>query len=826
MHTIDWLILLGFVIAISLVVLFLSKLNRSVADFMAANRCAGRYLLTIAQGVAGTGAISIVATFEMFYAVGFSPTFWNKIMAPVSLIITLTGWVIYRFRETRALTMAQFFEMRYSRRFRIFAGMLTYLSGVINYGIFPGVSSRFLVYFCDLPHRLDLVWFTLPTHVPIMAVILGIALFFTLSGGQIVIIITDFIQGQLMILIFIFIGVFLFFKVDWNDIIQTLQAPQHTQASLTIETAIAERQLEREGLTLSTDGESDTVEQLDHAVALARIKLLQTKRNVATEFPRALGPKSLEGDYAEVFAQEGNAGLNTSSTGIEALPEAAILRVADLPPEPQQALMEAQRNLDIAEARLQLAKAQQALEKGSTPKHQADLQEAETALAAAVAGTTEPEKLGNQGKSRVNPFDTSKVKDFNIWFYLIMAFGAFYTQMAWQGSQGYNASAKSPHEARMAGILGVWRAQTTGLLTLLMPICVFVIIHSFGFSSEANIAANTLAGIDNPSVIKQVTTTVVIREILPIGIMGLFAAIMFSAAISTDNTYLHSWGSILIQDVILPIRGKPFSPEIHMRLLRLSIIAVAVFAFIFSWAFDLAEYILMFFAVTGAIYLGGAGAAIIGGLYWKRGTTAGAYTAMICGAVIGVGGIIIRQLDPDFPINGQWMWFIAMVSSMTLYIVVSLITCRKPFDLDRMLHRGKYDLSHDHTDAGKKPTRGLKALGISKEFTTGDRILYFATMAYSLLFFFLVIGLVAWNYLVSPLSNTFWENYWFVIVVFTLVLGIAVTVWFVSGGIRDMISMVRHLKSVARDTSDDGTVPASEKQRDGNAPSSDKPGSG
>ena len=51
-------------------------------------------------------------------------------------------------------------------------------------------------------------------------------------------------------------------------------------------------------------------------------------------------------------------------------------------------------------------------------------------------------------------------------------------------------------------------------------------------------------------------------------------------------------------------------------------------------------YILMFFALTGTIWLGGAGSAIIGGLYWKRGTAAGAWTTLIVGSSLGVLGFI------------------------------------------------------------------------------------------------------------------------------------------------------------------------------------------
>ena len=41
---------------------------------------------------------------------------------PIILFVAISGWVIYRFRETRALTLAQFFEVRYSKKFRLFMG--------------------------------------------------------------------------------------------------------------------------------------------------------------------------------------------------------------------------------------------------------------------------------------------------------------------------------------------------------------------------------------------------------------------------------------------------------------------------------------------------------------------------------------------------------------------------------------------------------------------------------------------------------------------------------------------------------------------------------
>ena len=58
-------------------------------------------------------------------------------------------------------------------------------------------------------------------------------------------------------------------------------------------------------------------------------------------------------------------------------------------------------------------------------------------------------------QSRINPFRQGDLPDFNAAFFFISAFIQVYSFKAWQGSQGYNAAAKSPHEAiRWPGFSG------------------------------------------------------------------------------------------------------------------------------------------------------------------------------------------------------------------------------------------------------------------------------------------------------------------------------------------------------------------------------------
>ncbi|MEM6852856.1 MAG: hypothetical protein AAF593_00425 [Planctomycetota bacterium] len=115
------------------------------------------------------------------------------------------------------MTLAQFLEMHYSRRFRLFAGFLWFSSGVLDYGVLPAVTGRFLIYFLDLlVYSTTLSAVGLPgielnwTLGAVMALMLGSALVVTLNGGQIAVMVSDFVQWQLANICFlVLLGVIL-----------------------------------------------------------------------------------------------------------------------------------------------------------------------------------------------------------------------------------------------------------------------------------------------------------------------------------------------------------------------------------------------------------------------------------------------------------------------------------------------------------------------------------------------------------------------------------------------------------------------------------------
>ncbi len=634
----DWGIVAALVVFLTLMANYTRRYNRSVADFLVANRCAGRYMLAVAGNMSAMGAISILAWYEMFYKGGFSAAWWNMMMYSAPVIIGVTGWVIYRYRQTRAMTLSQFFELRYSKRFRIFSGILGFVSGTLNFGIFPAVGARFFIYFCGLPEKVLIASIPFPTFPLVMIILLSLSLYFTFAGGQITVMVTDFIQGIICNIFIIIIIIYIAMFFNWSQI---------TEALLT-------------------------------------------------------APKDA---------------------------------------------------------------------------------------------------------SLVHPIHSKNVEDFNVWYFLIGVLAMFYNTGAWQGSQGYNSSAINPTEQKMGRALHYLRTLMQASVFALIAICAYTIMHHPDFAHLADNVNDVLSRIDNSTIRGQMVVPIATATFLKYGLLGSMCAVVLTAFISTHDTYLHSWGSIFIQDIVVPLRKKPFTRRQHMRLLKLSIFGVAIFIFFWSLLFQVNESIFMYFAITGAVYLGGVGAVIIGGLYWKKGTTTAAWWTMSVGSILAVTGIIIRQIWPDFFINSQWMFFITIVVSSLLYVSISLLCKRQEFDIDRMLHRGKYAANDKATAKNNCHDSLWQRLGFKKELKRGDKLTYAVCLGWTfLLIGTFTIGTIYNLFINKNVSDKTWATFWYIWLIVSIFGVVILTIWYSIGGLKNLKDMFRRLSTMERNDLDDGTV--------------------
>ena len=621
MQGIDWILMLIPLLIVIGVGLYTQRYMKSVADFLSGGRMAGRYLLAVARGEQGAGAVVFVATFEMISKSGFILTWWGWLSIPVSVIVGISGWVIYRFRETRAMTLAQFFEMRYSRRFRIFTGILGFAAGMLNFGIIPAVGARFLTFFLGLPQTLHLFSWNIPTYIPLMALLLTVTLLLTSSGGLITLMITNCLEGMITQILFLVIIVSLCVTFTWPEINQVL---------------------------------------------------------------------------------------------------------VNRPP----------------------------------------------------------------GQSLLNPFDAMGLRDFNLWLCLMGLWGGVYRTMAWQNQSGYNTAAITPHESRMGGIMAGWRGMGNGAVMTLLAVCAMTYLAHPHFATQATAVHSEIVKIEQPKIQQQMTIPITLEHMLPPGVKGALCVVLLMGVFGGDGTHLLSWGSVFIQDVVLPLRKKPLSKEEHIKLLRWSMIGVSAFAFLFGCLFRQTEYIMMWWAVTEALYVGGSG--------------------------LVTSGILARQIlgDIRFPYNGAVIAFCGSLSAVLVYAVVSWLTCKQDYNMDAMLHRGRYAVQEEkqfETRSNKRVTWG-RLIGFDNNFTFVDKLLAGGLFGWSMIWLTVLIAGSVWN-LLSPWPITVWSSFWhFTAIGVPIFFACVTAVWFAIGGILDMRKFFARLKLERVDALDNGTVTASRTQ--------------
>ena len=378
-----------------------------------------------------------------------------------------------------------------------------------------------------------------------------------------------------------------------------------------------------------------------------------------------------------------------------------------------------------------------------------------------------------------------------------------------------------------------------------VPILIFTVLHHPGLERFRRRRRRQLAGIGNEAVRNQMRAPLMLAALLPKGLLGAFAALMLGAFISTHTTYMHSWSSIFVQDVVLPFRERPRSPRRPPALLRLAVVAgVALFTFVFSLFYKQSQAILLFFALTGAIFAGWSGAVIIGGLYTRWGTTAAAWAAGLTGVTLTLTGFVLEQAQrtwretaspsgtcwtgpapsappcgrpgstrtcPTASSSGAWSMWVCVVVYLAVSGLQQLIR-RRDFDLDRLLHRGPYELDGE-IEAGTVATgRGWRTLGVTAEFGRRDKFLYLLTWSWNIAWVLVFIAATVF-FLTRRVENgdwsrwnPLWLEFWQTKMWIELSVAVVVIFWFTYGGVRDVRQLLRDLRERKRDDSDDGFV--------------------
>ena len=746
MGLIDWLIVVIPVMFVIWLGYYSRRYVSSVTDFLSAGRVCGRYVICASDVANALSIMTLVAYVEAHYKTGFAISFWAGVIAPISMIMALSGYCVYRFRETKAMSLGQFLEMRYNRPFRIFAASLRSVSEILANSIMPAIAARFFIYFLDLPLTIHIFGLAIPTFSLIILICLTLAISIICMGGTLAMVITDAIQGMFcfpLIVVFIF---FILYHFNWDTEIVPVMMDRVQGESF----------INPYDVSKLRDFNLFFVVILIFNHIFHRASWIGAGLSSAAKNPHEQKMASILGSW--------RGQISTIFYVLIALTIITLLNHRNFSSEAKNIRDNISSNIskELISDQVQRASFNQAIQSVPAQKHQ--------------IGIDPPLSQKHNLDTPVLEVAHKKLIEIN---------GTS------EGNEKFQQFRTLFHQEMLAKSM---------------------------------------------------------RQLLPTGLFGLFMLLLVLAMISTDNTRIYSAAVTVTQDVILPMKKKSFTLKQHVWTLRLISISIGVIFLTCSSFMAQLDYIQLFMTIMISMWMGGCAPVLIFGLYSRFGTTAGAFTSLITGMLLSLESILIKrnwadmvypwledngfveplgnflttvsspfnpyivwEMNPvKFPINSYEIFFLISVFTFFLYIVVSYLTMKEPFNLERMLHRGKYNIDGENKEELSFTFHHIfrKILGITKDYTTGDKIIAYAFFFQSFIwgFLFAFVGVFIWNE-ITPWPIEWWGTYFFIILLaIPLCLSIISVFWFGIGGFIDFFRLFRDLKERVANPLDNGQV--------------------
>jgi SSS family solute:Na+ symporter len=212
-HPIDWIIVVCYLAATMAAGLYGKRYVSGLGDFLVAGRKLGTYIGIATLAATEIGTITFMYNAELGFRNGYASFIIGLISGLVMIFIGRTGFLVKKMRAMGIMTVPEFFEVRYSRRLRLLTGILVAVGGILNMGVFLKVEGTFLLLISGVSR--DYL-------KEMMSGILILEVLYTVLGGMVSIVITDFIQ-------FVFLGIgtilitgFTIYKAGWDQMYQAV----------------------------------------------------------------------------------------------------------------------------------------------------------------------------------------------------------------------------------------------------------------------------------------------------------------------------------------------------------------------------------------------------------------------------------------------------------------------------------------------------------------------------------------------------------------------------------------------------------------------------
>lgn len=194
--------------------LMVRKYVGKVEHFLVAGREMDVYLGIASLAATEFGIVTCMYTAQNGFEKGFAGATPGILMAAAMMGVGLTGFVIKPLRDSGVMTIPELFEKQFGSRIRWAAGVVIVLGGLLNMGVFLRTGGQFLVLVAGLNVRY--------LEIMMTALLIGVAVY-TILGGMLSVLVTDFLQFVVMSAGLILVTILILMNVGWENLVNTVE---------------------------------------------------------------------------------------------------------------------------------------------------------------------------------------------------------------------------------------------------------------------------------------------------------------------------------------------------------------------------------------------------------------------------------------------------------------------------------------------------------------------------------------------------------------------------------------------------------------------------
>ncbi|MBL8830477.1 MAG: sodium:solute symporter family protein [Planctomycetaceae bacterium] len=197
--------------------IWVRKYVGKVEHFLVAGREMDVFLGIASLAATEFGIVTCMYTAEAGYKYGFAGATPGICQAIALFVIGVTGFCIKPLRDSGVFTIPELLERRFGPRVRWASGLVIVLGGLLNMGVFLRIGGEFLILVAGLGgDTFPLEW--------MMTVLLVMVAVYTILGGMLSVLVTDFLQFVVMSVGLIAVTLLILFQIGWSELAATVHA--------------------------------------------------------------------------------------------------------------------------------------------------------------------------------------------------------------------------------------------------------------------------------------------------------------------------------------------------------------------------------------------------------------------------------------------------------------------------------------------------------------------------------------------------------------------------------------------------------------------------